>query len=261
MPTKPSVAIQTSNTQAKNRKGVTVYDQHKSARFPLGRPWWGFAEKPSESGMPWGIVGTLTPGNHEEGQNRDWSSSWEAPWYPDAKWMQPNLETGKLTINYMGMIAEYTNANRAYYDKCAEKADENKWQAPVYGGPVDSKLRAVVGRDVPQSPKIPQAALAGDPWILGVTSEINERLYKILKTTTFGSGVRVMEYEPEESVVAVTAPLTVPLNMQAMIDDAVAKALAAANTKTPSPARVAAAQKMRDAKIAKKQAQAQAMTA
>lgn len=261
MPTKPSVAIQTSNTQAKNRRGITVYDQHKSSRFPLGRPWWGFAEKPSEAGMPWGIVGTLNPGNHEEGQNRDWSSTWEAPWYPDAKWMVSDLEKGKLTINYTGMIAEYTNANRAYYNKCAEKADENKWQAPVFGGPVDSKLRAVVGRDVPQSPKIPQAAMAGDPWILGTTSEVNERLYKIIKNTVFGSGVSVMEYDSEgDNSLLVTAATSSP-DIQAMIDAAVSKALSAQPAKTPNPARVAAAQKMREAKEAKKQASAQANAA
>lgn len=257
MPTKPTVAIQTSNTQAKNRKLITVRDSHKSHRFPDGRPWWGYAEKPSEAGMPWGVVGTLSPGNHE----RPFEDSWEAPWYPDAKWLIPDLETGKLTINYLGMVADYTNATRKYYERCAEVAHENKWVAPQFGGPVDSRFRAVVGRDVPQSPKIPQAAQAGDPWILGFTSEINENLSRILRNTTFGAGVRVMEEAPLE-VPATTAPTaTDAVVIQAMIDAAVSKALAAVPTKTPSPARLAAAAKMRAAKEAKRQSSAQANAA
>lgn len=257
MPTKPSVAIQTSNTQAKNRKIVTVRDTHKGGRFPEGRPWWGYAEKPSEAGMPWGIVGTLNPGNHE----RPFEDSWEAPWYPDAKYLSPNLETGKLTINYPGMGADYTNATRKYYEECAKKADENKWLAPAFGGPVDSRFRAVVGRDVPQSPKIPQAAQAGDPWLLGFTSEINENLARILRTTAFGAGVQVIESEPLQIPPATVPTATDAAVIQAMIDAAVSKALATQPTKIPSPARVAAAQKMRDAKEAKKLASAQAHAA
>lgn len=253
MPTKPTVSIQTSNTQAKNRKLVTVHDTHKCNRFPEGRPWWGYAEKPSEAGMPWGIVGTLSPGNHE----RPFEDSWEAPWYPDAKYLSPNLEIGKLMINYLGMGADYTNATRKYYEECAQKADENKWIAPAFGGPVDSRFRAVVGRDVPQSPKIPQAAQAGDPWILGFTSEINENLARILRTTTFGAGVQVIEEGPPAGAVTM-----LPTDISALVASEVAKALASVTTtKTPSPARVAAAQKMRDAKIAKKHALAQANAA
>ena len=251
MPTKPTYEIQTANTQSKSRKLVTVYDQHKSTRFPNGRPWWGYAEMPAERGMPWGFVGNLAPGNHEEAAQRNWASCWEAPWLPDHKWMQPNVETGRVTINYGGMIAEYTSATKAYYERCAEVAHENKWIAPAFGGHVDSRFRAVVGRDVPQSPRIPQAAMAGDPWILGSTTEINEGLRKILSATTYGSMSRVID----EGFIAdaVPQPAATP-DIQAMIDKAVAAALAA-----QKPDRSAQADNTREAKQAKKaQAQAQA---
>lgn len=247
MPTKPTYEIQTSNTQAKSRKLVTVYDQHKSARVPNGRPWWGYAEMPAERGMPWGFVGSLAPGNHEN----PFGDTWESPWLPDDKWMQPNVETGRLIINYGGMVAEYTTATRAYYERCAEVAHENKWVAPAFGGHVDSRFRAVVGRDVPQSPKIPQAAMAGDPWLLGFTTEINEGLRKILKATTYGSMSRVIDDAP---VVETVSNTTTP-DIQAMIDKAVAAALA-----SQKPDRSAQAAKMREAKQAKK-AQAQAHAA
>jgi cytosine/adenosine deaminase-related metal-dependent hydrolase len=243
MPTKPTYEIQTSNTQAKSRKLVTVYDQHKSARFPNGRPWWGYAEMPAERGAPWGFVGSLAPGNHLNA----FGDTWEAPWLPDDKWLQPNVETGKLTINYGGMVAEYTQATRTYYEKCAEVAHENKWIAPTFGGHVDSRFRAVVGRDVPQSPKIPQAAMAGDPWLLGVTTEINEGLHKILKATTYGSMSRVID----DQAVNATTTVAVTPDIQAMIDKAVAAALAA-----QTPDRSTRTANMRDAKQAKK-AQAQ----
>lgn len=248
MPTKPTYEIQTANTQAKSRKLVTVYDQHKCARFPQGRPWWGYAEMPAERGAPWGFVGSLQPGNHQN----PFGDTWEAPWLPDDKWLQPNVETGKLTINYGGMVAEYTAATRAYYERCAEVAHENKWVAPTFGGHVDSRFRAVVGRDVPQSPKIPQAAMAGDPWLLGFTSEINERLHILLKATTYGSMSRVIDEQAVQEIPV--AAVTVTPDMQAMIDKAVANALAA-----QKPDRSAQLQKARDAKQAKKaQAQAEA---
>lgn len=249
MPTKPTVAIQTSNTQAKNRKIVTLRDTHRSARFPEGRPWWGFAEKPAETGMPWGLVGCLNPGNHE----RPFEDAWEAPWLPDVKWMKPNVETGKVEILYVAMAAEYTNATRKYYEQCAEVAHENKWVAPAFGGPVDSRFRAVVGRDVPQSPKIPQAALAGDPWLLGATTEINEGLARILKATTFGGGVHVMEDAPVPEALSLT-----PTDLAALVAAEVAKAMAA----MPSPAVAPPIDgRSRAAKDAKRASQAQATAA
>lgn len=218
MPTKPTVGIRTTNTQSSNRKIVTLRDQHKSGRFPEGRPWWGFAEKPVEAGDPWGLVGCLTPGNHEQ----PFEDAWEAPWTPDAKWMQPNVERGKVNINYVGMTAEYQRSTREYYGECAVKASENKWVAPAFGGPVDSRFRAVVGRDIPQSPKIPQAAMAGDPWLLGNTTEINEDLARIIRNTAFGSGVHVMEEGPPPDTVQMT-----PVDLAALVAAEVAKAMAA----------------------------------
>lgn len=249
MPTKPIVAIQTSNTQAKQRKIVTLRDTHKSARFSDGRPWWGFAEMPAERGMPWGLVGTLTPGNHEQ----PFEDAWESPWLPDAKWLRPNVERGTVEILYVGMIAEYTAATRAYYDECAKVANENKWVAPSFGGPVDSRFRAVVGRDLPQSPKIPQAAMAGDPWLLGFTTEVNETLFRLVRSTTFGSGTQVIEEGVPVDAVSMT-----PTDLAALVAAEVAKAMAALpaqGVKHPVDGR------SRAAKEAKRTSQAQAQAA
>lgn len=259
MPTKPTYEIQTANTQAKTRKLVTLYDQHKSPRFPAGRPWWGYAEMPAERGAPWGMVGSLQPGNHLN----PFGDAWEAPWLPDDKWMQPNVETGRLTINYMGMVIEYKAATEKYYEKCAEVAHENKWIAPEFGGYVDHRFRGVVGKYLPQSPLIPQAAMAGDPWLLGFTTEINERLAKALRETTYGASVPFGAVAPpvQETPVQQDEAVTLtPDELSAMIAAEVAKALAGI-TKTPSPEKVAAAAKMRAAKEAKKASQAQAAAA
>lgn len=247
MPTKPTVEIQTANTQAKTRKLVTLRDTHRSARFPEGRPWWGYAEMPAERGGSWGIVGSLAPGNHEN----PFGDVWEAPWYPDSKWMSSNVETGKVTINYVGMIGAYTQATQKYYNDCAQKANDNKWEAPALGAHVDSRFRAVLG-DVPQSPKIPQAAQAGDPWLLGVTTEINEGLSKLLKETTYGS-FPVAPSASSDGTMTVTKG-----EIAQMIADALAAQ--AAVQRAPRPDRSAQMAKARAAKDAKK-AQAQAKAA
>lgn len=260
MPSKPIVPIQTVGSQSNNRKIVTLRDTHKSARFQAGRPWWGYAEKPAEAGAPWGLVGTPTPGNHEN----PFGDQWEAPWLPDAKYMSANVETGKLTINYVGMVTEYTQKTTEYYEQCASVAHENKWVAPEFGGHVDGRFRGVVGKYLPQSPRIPQAAMAGDPWVLGQTTEINETLARILRETTYGRSLPF----GQPGDMTPPAPVTPVVNdavtltgdtLQAMIADAVAKALAV--QKKPKPDRIAAAARMRAAKEAKKASLAQAHAA
>jgi len=251
MPTKNPVSIKSVASQADRRKLATFFDQHKSARFPNGRPWWGYVEMPSEPGYDYGPIGTWTPGNHEDGERRDWSSVWDAPWMPDAKWMRFDYERRRMTIMYGPMMSEYQQANEDYYAKAALIAVEKGWEAPEPGKAVSFRFRAVLGPP-PQSPLIPQAAMAGDPWLLGFQQEPNEQLERILKATRYGGSGISQEHETSEAPKLLSlsqddVDAKIAAGIKAALEameaerkqkkvDSMAKARAAKNTQAPQSA-------------------------
>lgn len=247
MPQKPTVKNGTIATQADRRFLVTVFDQHKSPRFPNGRPWWGSAEFPSNPGEDPGIVGALMPGNHED----PFGSTWEAPWLPvyTVRYFAVNFQNRKVQIKYGVIRSDCQQATEKYYAATAVIAYEKEWEPPVVGGVVDHFYRAVLGPP-PQSPKIPEAAQAGDPWLLGSTQEANDGLLAILKATQYGgSGVIIPP--------VAKAPLATPddvltmskADLNALIAQAVGDALAA--QRAPSDAKRQAMAKARAAKALK----------
>lgn len=163
-------------SQADQRSYAIFYDQHKSAKFPQGRPWWAVVERAAEGAAMPGPVGELQP------------QGWDAPWLPNAEYVARSvgkstpgsvMDTRHFRIDYNSMIADRKRALREYYDRAVLEAVGQGWEAPNYGDPISFRLRAIVGVP-PQSPKIPEAALAEDPWILGFSNVENESLARLL---------------------------------------------------------------------------------
>lgn len=183
MPTKPTTEVRSANSQRDNRWLETVYDQHKSARFPRGRPLWGHLEMPTNPKMAPGFCTELMPGDHSDPFN----SSWSAPWLPaqQSDWtgrstMRLDMKRMTLTWLYGTVIADDTAALQRYYDAAAKIAYTKGWPVAAFGEQVPYQITSILG-DAPRSPKIAEAALAGDPWILGHTEQVNEELAALLK--------------------------------------------------------------------------------
>ena len=171
------------------------YDQHRSEKFPDGRPWWSYTERPADGAHMPMPVGELIP------------HGWTAPWVPDATYMQMSmgtLQTNKFRIMYERMIADFRQSMDEFYQRAAAEALQANLPIPDYGAPLGWKLRAIVGQP-PRSPRIPEAALAGDRWLLGFTLEPNEYLQRLLESGDIRIG-RGVEIPIEEIVNRTTLP-------------------------------------------------------
>lgn len=187
-PSKAPANYQGGADQANRRMLTTFRDQHKSPKFPEGRPWWGYVELPADPMQPPGVVGAMQPGNHEHpfGTREDPTyERWEAPWYPQEKFFDFDHRRGIIRLRYDKMVVEYTAENRKYYAAANKIAAGNGWEPPKPGGAMHPRFVDILGQQ-PQSVKIPQAAQAGDRWLLGFQDERNDELAKILRDTTYG---------------------------------------------------------------------------
>jgi hypothetical protein len=225
MPTKPITEVRSATSQRDNRWVSTVFDQHRSSRFPRGRPWWGYLEYPADQKYDPAFVCELLPGDHEDPFN----SSWGAPWLPEQVSSHPNgsgrnyfrLDVKKqaITWNYASIIADDQAATLAYYQAAAKIAHEHGWKAPGLNEPVGFQIESILLAP-PRSHKIAEAALAGDPWILGHTSQVNEVLADLI------SGVRVQN-DMRTAIVTPQQVLAGGADIEALIAKAVAAALSA----------------------------------
>jgi hypothetical protein len=178
MPVARQIIMPEGWSQNKQRTVGFFFDQHRDttyrdakgvAIFENGRPYWAYVEKPANGvAMPM-PVGEIIP------------IGWQAPWYAPQKYLVKSLgriardgnwHTGPGTTNYFridyaAMIKEDSDAMQAYYEIAINEAARlNITPLPQYGQPLPHNLRLVVGRP-PRSPKIAEAALAGDRWLLG----------------------------------------------------------------------------------------------
>ena len=184
-------------------RGVGVwFDQHKSSNyvnakgeriFENGRPYWSVIEMKTR--MP---VGPVSP------------IGWDAPFLPPqqyiisgigkatnvvasyAEGLPKSVTTDRIRIDYQRMKRDDTAATMDHWRLAVNVANENGWDVPAYLAPMDRRLLALVG-PAPRSPKIADALLSGDPWILGqlqptldpktntMRVEENEQLAKVLK--------------------------------------------------------------------------------
>lgn len=221
MAQKPTVEVRSATSQRDTRWPETVFDQHKSPRFPRGRPFWGYLEIPADRMQAPSFCVELVPGDH----NDPFGSAWSAPWLPDQmmRWggrgyFRLDIKRLSITWLYGAIIEDFRQANLEYYQAAAEIAHQKGWPAPGLNEPVSFQIHSIL-KDAPMSPKIPEAALAGDPWILGHTTQVNEELNGLLK------GVRVLN--DSRPVVTPKEVLGGGPDIQARIDAAVEQALAA----------------------------------
>lgn len=158
-------------------RGVAVwFDQHKSSTFrnaagelvfEQGRPYHSIVELKTK--MPVGPVMPL---------------GWDAPIHAPQQYVidaigkatnlpssvagiLTNTTTDRIRINYQRWRTDAEQAVTAHWREAVAKADAMGWEPPIYGRPMDKRLLALVGPS-PRSPKIADAFLAGDPWILGM---------------------------------------------------------------------------------------------
>ena len=116
------------------------------------------------------------------------ADGWEAPWYPEQKYFKYSQGTQilefRLKIDYRAMLVDYTAATREYYERAVKQAAALKmFPLPTFGGLIPWELEQAVG-PAPKSPKIPEAALSGDLWLLGFSNEENEELARFLQMGT-----------------------------------------------------------------------------
>lgn len=190
MPTKPTQGNDGAIRSQKDRRYPdTFFDQHKSARFPNGRPWWGEREFLSGSQNPSlldpFLQGELGKGNHEVA-----GEEWDAPWVPlwnggSNSFYEFDYYRKRVKIRYDRIIGYDKAEQDRYYMAAAKIAAANGWAEVKYGRTPTYQVISVIGTP-PQSPKIAQAAQAGDPWLLGLTDEPNDELAALLGITTSG---------------------------------------------------------------------------
>jgi hypothetical protein len=172
-------------SQADQRSVAIWYDQHKSPKTPNGRPWWSWVERPAEgAGMPM-PVGELQPGHPDQA-----GMNWQAPWVPEQQYIIKGIGRAspgatvsehRFKIDYVAMIGDRKNAMKEYYNRAVIESLGQGWDAPDYGGAISFKLRQIIGNP-PQSQKIPEAALAEDPWLLGFSTVENSTLARLLES-------------------------------------------------------------------------------
>ena len=189
-------------SQADFRNLAVFYDQHIHRKAPQGRPWWCYVEKPAEGAAMPMPVGPLTP------------MGWEAmgirsPWEPDQKYIVKSLGRSrqgatmfefKFVIDYTTMQMDFQRQMEDYYARAVNEAAALNRRLPEFGEPLEYQLRKIVG-EAPMSPKIPEAAIAGDEWLLGFDAQENEMLARLLEqrserlSTVKQSTARVDEME------------------------------------------------------------------
>lgn len=236
MPIKSPQEIKGLNDPARTKQAAFFFDQHVHPRvFPKGRAWWTILEK-SWNGMdtPGACAEYMAGGRDDNGLEL----TWNAPWFPENKYGKLHSGTfGALRLEweYVRMRADLNVAWEEYHRAACRVAAQSKWELPVLYEPVDWRIAAALESEPPKSPKIPEAAMAGDPWLIGVHTEPNERLQKLLMLDTY-------RVQPTEQMVqGVKDVMTMSQSeldhrIGAAIDQALAKA-AAAGFKQPKAQR------------------------
>lgn len=170
-----SVALDGMRDQAKHREFAVWFDQHKDTTFKnaagdrifeYGRPYWSTTEKSTK--MPVGPV---------------YRMNWVAPWEPPQAYIVaslgriPKMEGGaglmpkgtltdRFRIDYAQMVTDDREAMRVYHQAAVRKAADLNLPIPRLGAVPDSRLIAIIGPP-PRDPRIAQAAMAGNKWLLG----------------------------------------------------------------------------------------------
>jgi hypothetical protein len=195
IPSKPVTKGATGIGSQRDRRFTdTFHDRHKHPiRFPNGRPFTGereFQSGNTEESVSAGFLssdlqcGEYFCENPREGQTLQeradsLSSAWSAPWIPVSKYFKFNYRQKIITLDYVrGRTDEKASLDK-FYRAAAKLAGANGWGEIKYGVVPSYQVTAVLGEPSPFLP-IWEAAIAGDPWLLGFVDEPNERLAQAL---------------------------------------------------------------------------------
>ena len=153
------------NDQASFRRNGIIYDQHESARFPKGRPW--FANIDKKSGFP---VGQISP------------KGWSAPWLPDQGAFRFSEEDPtRFRIDYEYLLRERIEAHAEYQTQKEQSAVSRGWDPN--SEEKQAVLESLIGK--PPLPVEPvAAAMQGNSWILGLTDKVDPRVEKFIRKET-----------------------------------------------------------------------------
>lgn len=148
-------------------RSSTYVNQHGERLFENGRPYFSVIELKTR--MP---VGPVTP------------LGWTAPFMVPQQYLidsigratavpislgeglPKSVNSDRIRINYAAMKRDDTEAAMAHWRLAVAEASQRDWDVPAFGAPMDRRLLAIVG-PAPRSPKIADALMSGDPWILG----------------------------------------------------------------------------------------------
>ncbi len=188
-PTAQAVRIMATTDASNNMRLAVFLDQHRNAAagYPDGRAWWGYVQRAANGADMPGLVGELMPVATDSMIRGRLYKGWQAPWYPDAKYINERLgelDGNHFEIDYTKMEAEWKQSEDEYFQRAITAALAHELPIPTIGGPVDYRVRAIVGRP-PKSPRIPAAAKTGHQWLLGFSTEKDELLERLLSA---GSG-------------------------------------------------------------------------
>lgn len=206
MPTTRIVTPDEGWNQNLQRQVAVFFDQHKHREYPEGRGYWCYVENPADPKHQKRAVGELIPIVAdlvmEDGQV---IKGWEAPWVPEQKYFamaMSMIQGNRFKWNYVRMITDYREASERYYSRAARECAARNWPYVIkMYGEIPFQLRAIVG-ERPKSPKVPEAAMAEDAWLLGFEArDVNERLAAILNDERNQGGVTLEEAGIEEVLV------------------------------------------------------------
>lgn len=213
MPTKPIVAPSQTNSQAANRFLATYHDQHKHPElFPDGRPFTGWQEVPAQKRAAPAFVSDLQQGEWFGSEDPDGratqseaerlqslASAWDCPWLPErqggaADFWEFNHLRKRITLRYDRVLAYDRREFSRYYAACNTVASQNGWKETMQGQVPRQAIVDILGRP-PRDPRIAQAAMAGDPWLLGFIKpwqHTNHQLAALLGLNEHGMPVPVV---------------------------------------------------------------------
>ena len=250
MPTKPTIhrgGALVIGSQADTRYIDTYFDGHVWTRgprqFPNGRPWTGYREFSAEKGRPDGFVtAELSYGEYiENDRDATFASVWSAPWVPESRYFEFDHQKKRIRLRYDKVISDLSTAQRTYYSAAAKISNQNGWKETDFGQLPRFQITAIIG-DPPPSARIPQAAQAGDPWLLGFDDEANPELARLLGVSSIADGM--YNGARRDAVVEPSSVLTMtPDDLDAKIQAAVAQVM-----KAQQAEKDARGQRMRDAK-------------
>lgn len=227
-PSKPGLVGAALTGSQRNRRWTdTFFDNHKHpTKFPNGRPFTGEREMRSGTEERSESAGFITPDlqcgeyfceNPAMGQTQQeridtLNSTWSAPWIPLAKYFRFNFRNKRITFAYEKMIADEREGLARYWEAASKLAGENDVIDPDHPNKVPFRIRTLLG--VPQQYtgkiRLAQAAMAGDPWLLGFVEEPNVELAKILGTKVNFLGGHTSDREFTETRIVEAQPLTTP---------------------------------------------------